>query len=216
MRRHGTHSCYVSGCRCPRCAEANREYAKARERAKAREAFNGGAFRVPPEDTARQLRKLLDKGWSCREIARATGIAKNSLQNIRNMKNKNGGRLEYISRDTAERLAAFAKEPRHKRKPCTLVDAAPYLVALGAWRRVFTFPELSELTGLSVTTLHNIWYHQGDKMRAATALAIRKAAGKVDAAFAEKTGRTPAKQPKTWAEIAREREAAGFVVNPYR
>lgn len=213
MSGHGTRSRYVTGCRCESCCAANREYAKARPRAKAREEYVGGAFRVSPDVARRAIAQLVSMGWNRNEIARAAGVSKNSVNNIWNRRNKNGETLEYVTRDTIERLLALVREKKHAREGGQLVDSAPYREAVMAWREVFTFPELSELTGMSVNQLHNFVYHGTPSIRESTARVIRKAAPKVAEAFRMKKGYRPA---PTWRERMAEREAAGFVVNPYR
>lgn len=72
---HGERRCYLAGCRRPECSQAHYRYVSKYKLDRAR----GFTRRTNAAPVHRRLKQLLDTGWTCTEIARATGHAPNTI-----------------------------------------------------------------------------------------------------------------------------------------
>lgn len=77
--KHGTRGCYVGGCRCDPCREANRAYQK-RHAKNLRKGIRNPL--VPADVTRRHLKKLKREGVGTRLISDLTGCSRTVLMDI--------------------------------------------------------------------------------------------------------------------------------------
>lgn len=131
MREHGTRACYVfgvepgsdrsKGCRCDPCREANRSYARERDRRSRRVAYGIEHHEPPYIDAAEvraHLRWLARQGIGLRRIAELTGLSRTTLARI----GRDGRRCERrVTPATAEKILAVG---RSKAAPGAYVPAA--------------------------------------------------------------------------------------------
>lgn len=91
MRSHGTRACYVfgpelgvrQGCRCEPCREANRTYARLRQRRVANPGIWGEPNDFVSADEARMvIDRLCEEGLGLRSIASNAGIGRTALNAI--------------------------------------------------------------------------------------------------------------------------------------
>lgn len=126
MREHGTRACYVfgtepgsdrsRGCRCEPCKEANRVYARGRDRATRRPDVLVEAAYIDSVEVRRHLRWLETKGVGLRTISRRARVARSSLIELRS------GARRRCARETEKRiLLVFPADAADS----ALIDAAP-------------------------------------------------------------------------------------------
>jgi hypothetical protein len=96
--RHGSRRMYDLGCRCLKCAVANSRYSTA--------WHNGKKARVPAVEVRAHIEKLIASGWTKAEIARETGLERNTPWYI------TSGRSKSVNSKTA--AAIFSLEPLTK------------------------------------------------------------------------------------------------------
>lgn len=102
MRTHGTRSCYVMGCRCGACMEAQRDYSRTYYR-----AYRAPIEHVPHIDktrAARHVARLREAGMGVREIATAAGVTRQTIARIHD-------RTRGIRPETAQRILAVQYDP---------------------------------------------------------------------------------------------------------
>ena len=125
MREHGTRAKYVAEkCRCEPCTEANRRYARERDRHNRRVRYGIEAPRpafIDASETREHLRWLKSQHVGTRTISIRTGIARTTIWNIMS------GTVTRIRPDTADKLLAVGKSTVANG---ALVDAGP------TWRRI--------------------------------------------------------------------------------
>lgn len=92
MRRHGTHSCYVGGCRCQPCRDAHAAYWRTNRK--------GYVRRVPAAPYAEVVRALVKPRITMAELSRLTGVPEKTIRALRD------NHHETIFRTTAEKLRA--------------------------------------------------------------------------------------------------------------
>ena len=120
MSDHGTRTCYVNGCRCQPCTQANTDYENRRTRAIAYGRWH--PFR-PAGITVQRIDWLRREGMGLRTIADEAGTSRSVLQKIIR------GETKQVRVET--QMAVLAIEPTlDKLRPSALVDAA------GTWRLV--------------------------------------------------------------------------------
>lgn len=116
---HGTRSRYVTaGCRCPECKRANREYAKARDRA--RKAGDNNAI-VDASPAREHIRKLARAGVGYKMVAASASVA------IRRVADIKSGKRRQARAATVRRILAVTIDCRGD---AALVSAA------STWRRI--------------------------------------------------------------------------------
>lgn len=120
MRTHGTRAKYVvDKCRCEPCTEANRAYARNRDRHKRRVAYGvelPDDTWVDPTEATEHLAWLRANGIGTRTIQNATGLGRTAIVEI------SRGIPKRIHRDTAARILAVGL---HRRPGVAHVDAGP-------------------------------------------------------------------------------------------
>lgn len=126
MRDHGTRACYVfgpepgsdraRGCRCEPCKEANRAYARQRDRATRRPDEDAGPAYVDATEATDHLRWLATVGVGLRAVAARTGIGRSALVELR------AGRRRRARPATIDRILAVG---RSAAAPGALIDARP-------------------------------------------------------------------------------------------
>lgn len=104
--KHGTRSCYVSGCRCEACTKANSVYYK-------RNQMNGSNF-VSAGATRKQVRKLLRNGWSERGICREAGVSRSTMHNLMTAHWRSGKPVSKIYKATHEAIMALPVNPPYE------------------------------------------------------------------------------------------------------
>jgi hypothetical protein len=98
---HGTRARYVTGCRCEPCSEANRSYARMRQKYNRGGDWNG----LVPADKARaHMLKLSKKGIGRRTVQDISGVGDTTLQRIRN------GTKKQIRKKTEEAILAVTAD----------------------------------------------------------------------------------------------------------
>lgn len=117
MRDHGTRAKYVAEkCRCELCTEANRAYARGRDRASRRP----DEVRVSPFVTARAVRAhladLSAQGVGYKRVAQVAGVSASSLMKVVS------GQRTRLRRETAEKVLAVTPSAA---APGAYVDAGP-------------------------------------------------------------------------------------------
>lgn len=121
-RSHGTRAAYVfgvapgtgRGCRCPACTEANRDYQRARDRAKRRPDERRDPAYVDADEVRDHLHWLARKGLGLRTVASQARVSRSSLAEL-----KKGSRRRCSSA-VADRILAVGL---HRAAPGCLLDA---------------------------------------------------------------------------------------------
>lgn len=120
MRQHGTRAKYViDKCRCEPCTDANRRYARERDRHARRVAYgieDEDTKYVDAGETREHLIWLSSIGVGRRTIAARTGLEPKTIRDIRI------GETRRVLASTADRILAIGKSAR---PGATLVDASP-------------------------------------------------------------------------------------------
>lgn len=99
---HGTRARYVAArCRCDDCRRANREYARQRAVARARDGWNGTVDAAP---VLEHLRALSRQGVGYKAVADACDVPRSTLSRIR------GGSKRNVRKSTADRVLAVTRE----------------------------------------------------------------------------------------------------------
>lgn len=115
MRRHGTRAKYVQdGCRCQQCVEANRIYARNRERNRRRADIGIEDRRIAYMDCSEardHLRWLSSVGVGKQTVHRVSGVALSSIYRIRN------GELTKARETTINRILAVGTHLRPSSQP---------------------------------------------------------------------------------------------------
>lgn len=115
MRSHGTRACYVfgpvpgqkQGCRCEPCRQANRDYARLRERRRANPDIWGQATDfVPAIEALEVIEELRNEGLGLRTIAHNAGLGRAALQKILR------GETDRVRGETLRRLQQLAGSHR--------------------------------------------------------------------------------------------------------
>ncbi|MTE20241.1 hypothetical protein F0L17_14210 [Streptomyces sp. TRM43335] len=99
--RHGTRPCYLAGCRCPECSEANYRYMARLNLDHAR----GHKRRVPADTCRSHIRALLDAGWLQSQISAAAGVDHTQISHITT------GEQPTVARTTEQRILAVPPGP---------------------------------------------------------------------------------------------------------
>lgn len=124
MSEHGTRTRYVRGCRCDDCRQANREYARRRDRHLRRVAY-GIEERAERYVDATEARKHLEwlRSWGIglRTVSQHTGIGRTALQQIVS------GESRKVLATTADKVLGVLRDTRHGQ---VIVDASL------TWRRI--------------------------------------------------------------------------------
>lgn len=124
MAEHGTRTRYVTGCRCEPCREANRDYARGRDRHLRRVAYGieqpVDRF-VDAGETREHLLWLRSFGCGLRTVATMTGIGRTALQQIAS------GETKRVHTDTANRILCMFRDTRNN---AMIVDAD------NTWKRI--------------------------------------------------------------------------------
>lgn len=117
-RQHGTRAKYViEKCRCESCTEANRIYARERDRRVRRVTYGIEAptiIFVDATETREHLQWLSSRGVGKRQIQSVSGVALTTIDKIRQ------GKISKCRPETADRLLAVGS---HKAAAGTTVDA---------------------------------------------------------------------------------------------
>lgn len=125
MRAHGTRVKYViDKCRCEPCTDANRTYARERDRHARRVAYGIEQPRQAYVDTTEARKHLLwlsSVGVGSRQVHERTGVARSAIDKIRT------GKITKARPRTVERILAVG---RSAAADGTLVDAKP------TWRHI--------------------------------------------------------------------------------
>ena len=118
MSAHGTRTRYVTGCRCEPCTEANRTYARERQRHQRRIAYGIEAPKperyVDAAEVREHLRWLRTVGIGRRSVAERTGLNPKTVRDIAN------GESKRCTPETADKILAVGK---YDRPGAALVDA---------------------------------------------------------------------------------------------
>lgn len=211
MSEHGTRSRYVAGCRCEECTKANRDYARSRYSAKLKEDRGESIHNWQPLESAQTLiTGLIVRGYGISEIARVTGLSKTTICAINHDKSyKHQGGRPYVKAETVEKLKAMMDSTSHAYAPHQLVDGTKTRAVVEYLVERYGRKTAAHLLCWDLRRLDNFRSHQSKKVRYETALSVMD--------FLELAYRAHEKlmKPKTWDELKKEREAAGFVVNPY-
>lgn len=120
----GTRTAYVTGCRCDACREANRTYARERDRQQRRVAYGieEPVVRLVDATEAREhLRWLRSFGVGLRTVSALTGLGRSALQEIRD------GVSRRVKPDTERKIVNIYRDTRHQ---AMLVDATR------TWQRI--------------------------------------------------------------------------------
>lgn len=175
MRTHGTRSCYVGGCRCDECTEAQRAYG--RDYWTKYRRFIEGVPDVDPALVLKHLANLRAQGMGIREIARAANLGPTTVRQL-----VTGRRRRGIRPATARALLAVQLDP-------WLVDATPLtrrvraLATLG-WRT----QDIADAAGLDQHVIGDLSRHGRRAAQRDTAAAIK--------AVYERLCMTPGPSPK--------------------
>lgn len=211
MSEHGTRSRYVAGCRCEACTKANRDYARNRYSAKLKEERGeANPNRQPLESAQALITGLIVRGYGISEIARVTGLNKTTICAIYNDKSyKHAGSRPYVKAETVEKLSAMMDSTSHAYAPHQLVDGTKTRAVVEHLVERYGRRTAAQLLRWELKRLDNFRSNQSKKVRYETARSVMD--------FLERVYRAHEKavKPKTWEELNNEREAAGFVVNPY-
>lgn len=125
MREHGTRAKYVvEKCRCELCTQANRDYARQRDRQERRARYGFDKPRpayIDATEAREHLRWLSKVGVGKRQVHAQTGVSLTSIYDIRS------GRLTKCRLSTANKILAVG---RSKTADGALVDAKQ------TWRRI--------------------------------------------------------------------------------
>lgn len=105
MKAHGSHSSYVSGCRCEECRRANRDYAR---KLRKRRAYGQLDF-VDAEPVRERVQELMARGMGVCEIARAAGIHRSTLYALMRAHHHTGRPVSRMKRETAEAIMAIRR-----------------------------------------------------------------------------------------------------------
>lgn len=117
MSEHGTRTKYVAGCRCDACRQANRDYARERDRHMRRVAYGiekRNEATVDATEARNHLLWLQSLGIGTRTVAQRTGLSRSALCKIRN------GETDKVLVDTEQRIMCLFRDTR---QPLMLVDA---------------------------------------------------------------------------------------------
>lgn len=211
MSEHGTRSRYVDGCRCEACTKANRDYARKRYLAKLKEERGEAIPNWQPLDSAQTLiTGLIVRGYGISEIARVTGINKTTICAIYQGKSyKHAGGRPYVKAETVEKLRAMMDATSHAYAPHQLVDGTKTRAVVEHLVERYGRRTAAQLLRWDIRRLDNFRSHPSNKVRYETARSVMDFLELVYRAHEKAT------MPKTWEELKKEREAAGFVVNPY-
>lgn len=211
MSEHGTRSRYVAGCRCESCTKANRDYARNRYSAKLKEERGEAIHNWQQTESAKTLiTGLIVRGYGISEIARLTGINKTTICAIYYDKSyKHTGGRRYVKAETVEKLRAMMDAPSHAYAPHQLVDGTKTRAVVEFLVERYGRMTAAQLLRWDLRRLDNFRSHPSNKVRYETSRSVMD--------FLELAYRANEKRmkPKTWEELKKEREAAGFVVNPY-
>ncbi len=96
MRAHGSRACYVfgvepgsdrsKGCRCEPCVEANRVYARERDRATRRPDVELEPAYIDATEVRKHLRMLSRRGVGLRTVAERAGLGRTALSKLKSGK----------------------------------------------------------------------------------------------------------------------------------
>lgn len=157
---HGTRARYVTGCRCPPCTNANREYARMRQKYNRMGDWNG---LVSAAKARQHMLKLSKKGIGRRTIQDVSGVGDTTLQRIRN------GSKQKIRKKTEQAILAVTADVPND---ATVVGEAgamrkiELLLAEG-WTRTFLAHRLGYKT-------HALQFKRGRRMTARNVLRIER------------------------------------------
>jgi hypothetical protein len=131
MREHGARACYMfgpnpgsnraNGCRCEPCSNANRTYARDRDRASRRPDVEVEPAYIDATETRRHIQWLAKKGVGLRTIAARTRLSRTTITQLRD------GARTRCTPATAELIAQVWPGDAADR---ACIDAAP------TWRLV--------------------------------------------------------------------------------
>lgn len=117
MRAHGTRACYVfgpepgsdrsRGCRCEPCRDANRVYARDRDRATRRPDVVVTPAYVDASEAADHLRWLRSQGVGLRTVSARSGVSRSTLHQLA------GGTRARATEATIDRILAVGRHAAH-------------------------------------------------------------------------------------------------------
>lgn len=109
MSAHGTRGCYVQGCRCADCREANRLYYHKTNRQKVYGVWQPD--RVPAHDVRAHVDWLRANGMGYRAVAANAGVARSTIAGLYKSR-RTGQRREFVRRETAQLILNVSFDSR--------------------------------------------------------------------------------------------------------
>lgn len=146
MRAHGTRACYVfgpnpgrgKGCRCEPCREANRAYARLRDRQSRHPEVWGSTDLVSAATAREYLQELQEIGIGRRRVAAVTGVSQSVLVRIRH------GQIKRVRKETERKILDVTGLDRGA---VVIVDAAPTWELLDCLLRVYPKARVAQMLG---------------------------------------------------------------------
>jgi DNA-directed RNA polymerase specialized sigma24 family protein len=156
---HGFRACYLAGCRCDLCSQAQRRYCKTWSVT----THQHGKLRVESTPVADQVRAWRAEGWSYRQIAIAAGVSH--------------ARISALSRDVYPTIHRdLARKILNCRPTIAVAPSATCVDATGSRRRLqalaaigHTFTSIGRAIGLTPTAIGRISLGQRPNVLAGTA-----------------------------------------------
>lgn len=146
-----SRSRYAAGCRCDACRAANRDYERARQR---RKLYGEPSGMVDAEPVRAMVRRLVDGGMSLREVCRASGVARSTMNQLMNAHPRTGEPVRRCRREIKDRIAGIR---RRAVRPRELVDASWMRGWLSEWKsQGVPATKVAELTGVSRQVLSGV------------------------------------------------------------
>ena len=137
---------YTQGCRCDACRAANSAYERARNR------YGWASSFVDAEPVRRRVEKLLDAGYTERELCRVAGVARTTMSGLMRRHHRTGEPVKRVRADTAARIMAV--DGRRRLGSATLVPAARIAdVIRGRMADGFTVADVARAAGMPHATL---------------------------------------------------------------
>ena len=137
---------YTQGCRCDACRAANSAYERARNR------YGWASSFVDAEPVRRRVEKLLEAGYTERELCRVAGVARTTMSSLMRRHHRTGEPVKRIKAETAARIMAV--DGRRRLGSATLVPAARIAdMVKGRLADGFTVADVARAAGIPHATL---------------------------------------------------------------
>lgn len=166
----GTCAGYASGCRCDACRNAVVEYNRGRRRAM---AYGKPSKRVEAGPVIMRVRRMLESGYSERELSRLTGLGLTTIHRLSTGKGHGGKPLKHVSRFTKDAVCMARGRSLYEEQ---LVDASEIARDVSRWKESgMTVKHIAESIGCGREVLDKVLHGERKKVRAKTLYRFRMA-----------------------------------------